>query len=118
MNYLATGLAWLAGFSLVWAETELEKRLTAAGENAGEIKSFVAAAREGYGEFGEKAAVFLVEGMPESDLKSLKKDFLLENLDLAMKAREQFAWAKALPEEVFLNDVLPYASLEIGRAHV
>ena len=61
MNYLATGLAWLAGFSLVWAETELEKRLTAAGENAGEIKSFVAAAREGYGEFGEKAAVFLVE---------------------------------------------------------
>ncbi|MFP6865677.1 MAG: transglutaminase domain-containing protein [Roseibacillus sp.] len=115
MNYLATGLAWLAGFSLVWAETELEKRLTAAGENAGEIKSFVAAAREGYGEFGEKAAVFLVEGMPESDLKSLKKDFLLENLDLAMKAREQFAWTKALPEEVFLNDVLPYASLDETR---
>ncbi len=106
---------WLAACSLLGAESELEKRLALAGDNAGEIKAFVEAAREGYGEFGEKAAVFLVEGMPESDLKSLKKDFLSENLDLALKAREQFGWTKELPEEVFLNEVVPYASLDETR---
>lgn len=107
---LVLGPGLLAG-----AETELEKRLADAGENAGEIKKFVTSAREGHGEIGEKAAVFLVEGMPRADLQALKSDFLLENLALALKAREEFPWAKTLPEEVFLNDVVPYASLDETR---
>ena len=78
MKIVATWMVGLAGLSLAWAETEMEKRLAVAGDNAGEIKGFVEAAREGYGEFGERAAVFLIEGMPENDLKSLKKAFLLE----------------------------------------
>lgn len=110
--------AILLGLGLIsWAgaETEIEKRLAVAGDNAGQIKTFLESAREGYGKVGEKAAVFLVEGMPESDLKSLQSEFLLENLQLALKAREEFAWAKALPEAVFLNDVVPYASLDETR---
>lgn len=81
----------------------------------GELEKFVREAAEKHGDFGERAAVFLVEGMPPSDRESLKKDFLLENLELAIKAREEFPWAKTLPEAVFFNDVLPYASLDETR---
>ncbi len=122
MKNLAIALAASMAMSVIGAtasvaagETTLEKQLAAAGENAGEIRGFMSAAAESHGAFGEKAAAFLVEGMPARDLRSLSKDFLLENLTLALKTREQFAWARALPEEVFLNDVLPYASLDETR---
>jgi hypothetical protein len=81
----------------------------------GEIEDFVVEAKKKHGEFGEKAARFLVDGMPKSDRETLKKDFLMTNLDLALKAREEFPWSKNVPEEVFLNDVLPYASLDETR---
>jgi poly(3-hydroxybutyrate) depolymerase len=100
---------------LAGAETKLEKQLVSAGKNAVEIKGFIEAAAEGHGVLGKKAAIFLVEGMPERDLKSLDKKFLLVHLNLAMKARQQFPWAKTLPEDIFLNDVLPYASLDETR---
>lgn len=80
-----------------------------------EVEEFVGEAKKKHGEFGERAARFLVEGMPKSDREALKKDFLMTNLDLAMKARAEFPWATNLPEEVFLNDVLPYASLDETR---
>lgn len=95
--------------------SEIETALSEAGQNAGEISTFLEEARELHGDFGENAAAFLVKGMPERDLETLKTDFLMENLNLALKAREQFPWAKALPEEVFFNDVLPYASLDETR---
>lgn len=82
---------------------------------AGELEDFVSAAKKKHGEVGERAARFLVDGMPPRDRETLKKDFLLENLDLALKAREEFSWAKEVPEEVFFNDVLPYASLDETR---
>ncbi|MGC6427111.1 MAG: transglutaminase domain-containing protein [Akkermansiaceae bacterium] len=79
------------------------------------LATFIAEAEQAHGAFGRKAAQFLVDGMPPADRASLKKDFLLENLDLALKARSQFDWAGKVPEEVFLNDVLPYASLDETR---
>ncbi len=97
------------------AEAEWEKYLAVAGDNAAEISTFVKEAREKHGEVGERAAVFLVKGMRPMDLKNLKGSFLLENLALAFKAREEFPWARDLPEEVFFNDVVPYASLDETR---
>ena len=94
---------------------EWEERLGAAGKNAQELSAFVSRASEKYGDMGRRAAAFLVSGMPEYDLKVLKSDFLMENLGLAMKAREEFPWCKDLPEAVFFNDVLPYASLDETR---
>jgi predicted esterase len=76
---------------------------------------FIAAAAAKHGAFGEKAARFLVEHMPPSDKESLTAGFLTENLDLAMKARADFPWAKDVPEEMFLNDVLPYAVFDEPR---
>nr|MCS5539253.1 transglutaminase-like domain-containing protein [Roseibacillus sp.] len=108
-------LAGVLSIAPGWAEAEWEKRLAIAEGNGAEISAFVKTAREKHGEFGGKAAVFLVEGMSVVDLKGLKSEFLLDNLDLALKAREEFPWVKALPEEVFFNDVVPYASLDETR---
>ncbi len=81
----------------------------------GEVEKFVEAAEKKHGEFGEKAATFLVEGMPKGDRENLGRDFLMTNLDLALKAKKEFSWAKKVPDGIFLNDVLPYASLDETR---
>jgi predicted esterase len=80
-----------------------------------ETETFVAAAAEKYGDAGRRAAYFLVDNMPAGDRAFLSRDFLMENLSLALEARKQFPWAAAVPERTFLNDVLPYASLDEAR---
>jgi hypothetical protein len=115
MRIWAVVLMMLVVTPLTRAETKLEKQLVRASKNAVEINGFIETAAKDHGVLGKKAAVFLVEGMPEHDLKSLDKEFLLGNLDLAIKARQQFPWAKNQSEDIFLNDVLPYASLDETR---
>lgn len=60
------------------------------------------------------AARFLSAHAPARDA-GLDAGLLNENLELALLARREFAWAGAVPEDVFLNDVLPYASLDETR---
>ncbi len=112
---IQVGLLLLLGIVSASAETLFDERIKQAGDNGREISAFVESAKEKHGGFGERAARFLVEGMPGSDLRSLSEKFLMENLSLALKAREQFPWAGVVPEEIFLNDVLPYASLDETR---
>ncbi|MFK7849451.1 MAG: transglutaminase domain-containing protein [Akkermansiaceae bacterium] len=76
---------------------------------------FINQAKAKHGAFGEKAARFLVEHMPANDKKKLTAEFLNENLELALKARAIFPWAKDVPEEIFFNDVLPYAVFDEPR---
>jgi predicted esterase len=76
---------------------------------------FIAHAASKHGASGEKAARFLVDHMPEADKTKLTAEFLIENLELALKARASFPWAKDVPEEIFLNDVLPYAVFDEPR---
>ncbi len=75
---------------------------------------FVRTAEADHGEAGRVAAAFLAEHHPERDA-DIDGDLLKENLDYALRAREEFPWARDLPEELFLNDVLPYASLDETR---
>ena len=101
----------------------------AESERADAWGEFVQLAEEHHGEFGRRCAEFLSEHRPPQDA-GLSAEFLLENLALALQAREEFPWASEVPEEVFLNDVLPYAVfdetrepwrarfLEMGRAIV
>ncbi|HAA50171.1 MAG TPA: transglutaminase, partial [Planctomycetaceae bacterium] len=49
--------------------------------------------------------------MPERDLKSLTATFLLDQTRYAYKAWRAAAWTEQVPEAVFFNDVLPYASI-------
>ena len=53
--------------------------------------------------------------MPANDRAGLSRDFLMENLSLAMEARTNFPWAASVPERMYFNDVLPYASLDEPR---
>lgn len=80
-----------------------------------ETEAFLAQAKAKHGALGARAATFLVSGMPEADRRVLKADFLMEHLDLALEARTRFPWAAAVPEAIFFNDVLPYASVDETR---
>ena len=51
---------------------------------------------------------YLLVNMPEGDRDTMSLELLKENVDYAVRVREQYEWAKALPEDVYLNDVLPY----------
>ena len=90
---------------------EVEAALANAGENRSELEKALAQVPD-----EERVGLdFLLAHMPGSDLSSLKADFLLENLSLAYTVRRESAWGKSLPEEVFLNDVLPYANINERR---
>lgn len=82
---------------------------------AAPVDDFIAAAKSKHGEAGERAARFLTEHMPATDREKLDAAFLGTNLDLALQARAEFPWAKEVPEEIFLNDVLPYAVFDETR---
>jgi hypothetical protein len=58
---------------------------------------------------------FLIENMPDRDLTTLSARFLLENTALAYEALEQAPWKARIPSDLFLNDILPYASLTEPR---
>lgn len=63
----------------------------------------------------QRATAFLLATMPTRDLRRLDPAFVKANVDLALGARREFAWAKDVPEALFLNDVLPYAALDEDR---
>ncbi len=89
----------------------LDQALVKAGENRTELeKALQEAPKE-----QKEGVAFLVAYMPERDLKELTAGFLLENTAYAYKAREQYPWAKTIPDSLFLNDVLPYVSLNEKR---
>lgn len=89
----------------------LDDAMVKAGANATELNKALDSAPA----HQKEAVAFLISYMPERDLQELSADFILENTDYAFMAREQFAWAKAIPDSVFFNDVLPYASLNEQR---
>ncbi len=73
-----------------------------------------ARAHSEYGELGSRAASFLREHAPPSDAE-LDDELLWNNLDLALRARSEFPWSASVPEEMFFNDVLPYAVFDETR---
>jgi len=58
---------------------------------------------------------FLLENMPERDLKSLSKEFILENLNLAYNILDSVKWGNQIPKDIFLNYILPYVSIHERR---
>lgn len=93
-----------------WSD-DAEKALTRAKDNRKEIEKALADAPKDQ----RAGMVFLVENMPDGDLTTLTAEFLLTNVDLAYKARKELPWGKVVPEELFLNDVLPYANIDEKR---
>lgn len=61
--------------------------------------------------FEKKAWKFLCENMPEQDRGKVSEKYLQENLRLALAVRGNLPWTRDVPDELFLNAVLPYASI-------
>jgi len=94
-----------------WWPDAIETILTQSGTNRPEL---VAALEQTPAD--QRAGMkFLIENMPAVDLESLSAEFLREHVVLAYEAIQKFPWAKNVPEEIFLNDVLPYASVNEQR---
>ena len=59
--------------------------------------------------------LFLIENMPALDAQTLKADFLIENVRLSYQTMAKAPWREMVPKNIFLNDVLPYASMTEER---
>jgi len=79
--------------------------LSAAADNRAELakalKKVPARQREGM--------QFLLDNMPAPDRENLSAEYLLDNVALAYKGLAAAPWAKQIPPDIFLNDILPYA---------
>ncbi len=89
----------------------VESALAESGENRAELAKALSTAQEAQRE----GMAFLITHMPTEDLRSLTAGFLLENTALAYEARAAAPWSSRIPPDIFLNDVLPYASLNERR---
>lgn len=94
-----------------WASSGLASALAQAGANRAELQRALDEAPPGQ----QEGIRFLVEHMPERDLRTLDAGYLLENTALAYEAMETAPWKAMVPKDLFLNDVLPYASLTERR---
>ncbi len=111
LAFVLSSILWAAAPPTGWWPAAIEKALSRAGANRSELldalRRVPAIQRVGM--------TFLIDNMPERDLRSLSASVLLENVELAYRARAEAPWGRLLPNEVFLNDVLPYANLDESR---
>ena len=63
----------------------------------------------------QRDMAYLIVNMPEHDREAMDLELLKENVSYANIARNKYAWAQALPEEVYLCDVLPYCVVDEVR---
>ncbi len=63
----------------------------------------------------KEAVRWLIDRMPTRDLRALSSDYIFEHIKWAYQARRTVPWGEALPEALFLNYVLPYASINERR---
>lgn len=63
----------------------------------------------------QAAMTYLLAWMPQGDRDTMDLALLRENVTYACRTRAEFPWAKALPDSIFLNEVLPYASVDEVR---
>jgi hypothetical protein len=89
----------------------LAAKLLAAGANMPELLKMLQSCRPDH----QKAAIFLISHMPEHDLVSLTGAFLKENIELAYQGWKQSPWHDRIPEQLFLQYILPYAHLNERR---
>ncbi len=62
-----------------------------------------------------KGLAYLLANMPTKDLRTLHKHFVLQDVSLAYAARRKAPWGQQMPEDIFLNYLLPYANVDEAR---
>ncbi len=73
--------------------------------------AIVERAAEQHGEVARRAAAFVADHRPGRD-DAINAAIVAETIKYALKARAEFPWARKLSDDRFLNDVLPFASLD------
>ena len=63
----------------------------------------------------QEAMAYLIAWMPQGDRATMNLALLKENVAYACRVRSEFSWTKALPDSIFLNEVLPYAVVDETR---
>ena len=58
---------------------------------------------------------FLKHYMQKTDLETLTNDYLASHISEALRVRQVVPWGRQIPDIMFLNDVLPFASLTEPR---
>ena len=92
-------------------DKELQQAIQRAGDNAPALE----AALDQVPTDQKQGMRFLIAYMPERDLKGLTAEFLLDQTRWTYKVFNQAPWKNRIPEAVFLNDVLPYVSINERR---
>jgi hypothetical protein len=92
-------------------DAEIQQTLIDAGDNRDQLQRALAEIPD-----AQAAGMrFLIAHMPTRDATTLTAEFLIENVTLAYLARDESPWGDQIPDEIFLNDVLPYASINERR---
>ncbi len=108
---VAVWFCWAIGPPLHAADSSLESALGRAETNRPQLVQALEEAAP-----GERAAMeFLIVHMPPDDLRNLTAEFLLEHVQYACRAYEEAPWKSQVPSEIFLNNILPYASIDERR---
>ncbi|MCA9172047.1 MAG: transglutaminase domain-containing protein, partial [Planctomycetales bacterium] len=101
--------------SLAAEQPPLPESIRDAIERAGDNRDEIVAAWNQVPRDQSAGMEFLIKYMPERDLTSLTTEYLLENVDYAYRAWRSAPWHEQVSEELFLNEVLPYASINERR---
>lgn len=92
-----------------WWSAEVQHRLADAGQN----RSPLIGALNQVPENQRPYIAFLIENMPQQDLRSLDSDYLVADIQKAAEIQEAANWK--IPRDLFLNYVLPYANVDETR---
>jgi len=97
------------------AAAETSQALEAALKRAGANRAQIEQALQESSPEQQEGMQFLVLNMPDRDLQNLSSEFLRENVALAYRAWHEAPWKNRVSKELFLNEVLPYASVNEHR---
>jgi hypothetical protein len=92
-------------------QAEVKRALNGAASNAREIIQAI----ENCPEQNLEGMGFLLANMPGRDLRSLRSEFILTNVNLSYAIMDSIKWGEAIPEDIFLNYILPYVSMHERR---
>ena len=119
LRLLLCGLACvaIALAVILWPETTTPYDQNYDPANDKELSAVIAASERGEAlqillaetpETQKRDMAFLLKNMPDSDREGMDLELLKENVEYANIARTKYSWAKAVPEDVYLHEVLPY----------
>tara|TARA_B100001250_G_C19729668_1_gene757837 strand:+ start:199 stop:1299 length:1101 start_codon:yes stop_codon:yes gene_type:complete len=98
-------------FVSITLSNNLENCIDLSGKNRSEIELALLKVPKSQ----ENGLNWLILNMPKEDLKDLSSEFLLTNTKLAYEAWNNSPFKNSIPEDIFLDNILPYANLNEKR---